>query len=231
METRSGEYAHKGDYHIDLDPSWSYLPVYIEKEREVKAFLDQLEPTDKIIDLGCGEGRFVKSYREHGLDIIGLDFNYKAEHVLQGDILKTEQPDKFYDVVMSLDVIEHLEYEKQETAITEIARILKPGGTFLMSTPNLGHIASRLSFLITGKLLRTSSPDRHPGDRPIKEYLEMLEPYFKIKRRIGIFPTFPLISFLTVWKPARSVFLHKIYNRLLAYPNWCFLNIIELERR
>ncbi|MBT3320871.1 MAG: class I SAM-dependent methyltransferase [Anaerolineae bacterium] len=231
MKNRTGEYADKGDYHLDLDPSWPYLPVYLEKERVVKAFLEKREKTEKIIDLGCGEGYFVKLYRKSGLNIIGLDFNYKAEHVLQGDIRKTEQPDKHYDIAMSLDVIEHLEYEQQEKAILEIARIIKPGGIFLMSIPNLGHIASRLSFLTTGKLLRTSSPDRHPGDRPINEYLEMLNPYFKIKRRIGLFPTFPIISFLTIWKPARSVFLHKIYNRILAYPNWCFLNIMELERR
>jgi SAM-dependent methyltransferase len=231
MQTRSGEYAYKGDYHIDLDPNWPYLPVYLEKARVVKSFLDAQAPTQKIIDLGCGEGLFVKEYRDRGLNIIGLDLNYEADHVVQGSILKTGYPDASYDVVLSLDVIEHLTYDEQEEAIAEIARLVKPGGTFLMSIPNLGHIASRISFLFSGKLLRTSSPDRHPGDRPIGEYLKILAPYFKVKRRRGIFPTFPILSLLTVWKPAKAVFLHKIYNRLFSYPNWCFLNIIELERQ
>jgi hypothetical protein len=78
--------------------------------------------------------------------------------------------------------------------------------------------------------VRTSSSDRHPGDRPVGEYVKMIEKHFCILSRKGIFPTFPVLSLLTINMPSRVTWLHKIYNRFLAYPNWCFLNIFVLEK-
>ena len=70
--------------------------------------------------------------------------------------------------------------------------MLKKRGKLILSIPNLAHLASRISFLLTGKLIRTSSIERHKGDRPICEYIELLkELNFKIRRR-NIFPTFPI---------------------------------------
>jgi len=79
--------------------------------------------------------------------------------------------------------------------------------------------------------MRTSTIDRHPGDRPLHEYRDLLKEDFFIRSCEGIFPTFPLISFFTVWKPARSIFLHRIYNRLLALPGWCFLTVFVCEKK
>ena len=231
MPTRSSEYASRGDYHVELDPNWPYLPVYQEKMRWVKQYLDNRTAGEKILDAGCGEGVLVKEYRQRGLDIIGMDMHYGSEYVLTGSILDSCFPAEHFDALLCLDVIEHLTYADQEKAIAELHRVLRRGGTLLLSIPNLAHLASRLSFLLTGKLLRTSTPDRHPGDRPIAEYLEMLQPQFKMISRRGIFPTFPLISLLTVRSPARVVGLHRIYNRWLAYTNWCFLNLCLLEKR
>lgn len=225
-----GEYAEKGDYHIDLDQNWPYLPVYLAKMALVRQFLDQCDLASKIIDLGCGEGVLVNEYRQRGLDIIGLDMNYETEWVLRGSLLDTGYPDASFDTVLCLDVLEHLNFSEQERAVSEIARILQPGGVFLLTVPNLAHLASRLSFLVRGKLIRTSSVDRHPGDRSVSEYFELLKPYFHIRTRKGIFPTFPLISLLTIWRPSKSLWLHHMYNRWLAHPNWCFLNAIYCER-
>jgi len=230
-ESRFGEYASKGNYHAVLDHDWPYAPVYLAKMVYVRKYLNKVDPATRIIDLGSGEGILVREYRERGMNITGLDLNYESPYVRRGDMLDTGYPDGSYDMALCLDVLEHLTFESQGKAIAEIARIIRPGGTFLMSVPNMGHLASRLSFLVTGNLIRTSTIERHPGDRPIGEFIKMLMPYFHIRTRRGIFPTFPIISLLTRYVPAKTLLLHKIYNRFFAYPNWCFLNIFVLERK
>ncbi|MBA2258691.1 MAG: hypothetical protein H0W18_07335, partial [Acidobacteria bacterium] len=41
-----------------------------------------------------------------------------------------------------------------------------PGGELLVSVPNLAHLQSRIQFLLRGRLIRTASELKHPGDRP-----------------------------------------------------------------
>jgi SAM-dependent methyltransferase len=230
MNIRLGEYADRGDYHQRMDSGWKYLPVYLAKKERVDRFIRECN-SERIIDLGCGEGVMVKTYRGQGYNITGLDLHYESEYVTRGSILGTGYPDASFDVVLCLDVIEHLSFEEQERAVAEMSRLLKPGGRLLLTVPNLAHLASRLSFLFRGRLLRTSSIDRHPGDRPADEYRRLLLNDFKITSHEGIFPTFPLISMLTWWKPALSVPLHRLYNRLLAYPGWCFLSVFICEKK
>lgn len=230
MVERSGEYSERGDYHRQLDPNWRYYPIYVEKMRFVESFLAKLPRGSTILDMGCGEGILVEKFRRLGYDIAGLDLNYESEYVRRGDITATRLPEASVDVVLCLDVIEHLDFATQERAAREIARILKPGGTLLATIPNLAHLSSRLSFLLTGRLLRTSSIDRHPGDRPVHEYRQLFRRHFSLKRVRGIFPTFPISSLLTLVCPARMLWWHRILNRFAAYPNWCFLNIFECQK-
>ncbi|MBI3158242.1 MAG: methyltransferase domain-containing protein [Chloroflexi bacterium] len=226
---RAGEYQEKGDYHIHLNPNWPYLPVYLAKMDHARNFLARHAQGRKVIDLGAGEGVLVRRCQEElGLDIIGLDINYQSEVVVHGDILDLQYPDASFDIVTCLDVIEHMHFHQQEIALAQMFRILKPGGQLLVSVPNLAHFASRFTFLFLGKLLRTSTIDRHIGDRPAGEYVALLRAAgFEIRRRKGMFPTFPLISALTYFIPSKVVGLHRLYNALAGVPGWCFLNVFE----
>lgn len=228
---RLGEYSRKKDYHLKLNPHWPYLPVYLAKMEFVRQFLDGFDPRKKIIDLGCGEGALVKEYFEKGYKIFGLDANYQSKYVSRGDILNLKIPSRSFDLALCLDVLEHFSLADQPRALKEIKRILKPGGELLLVMPNLAHLASRFSFLFLGKLLRTSAIERHPGDRPLAEYLRLLSQVFSVLKVKGLFPTFPLISLFTLLVPAKVFFWHKIYNRLLAYPPICFETIIVARKR
>jgi 2-polyprenyl-3-methyl-5-hydroxy-6-metoxy-1,4-benzoquinol methylase len=227
---KTGEYADKGDYHRILDQNWRYLPVYLEKMQFINSYLKGKQKS-KIIDIGCGEGLLVEKYQKHGFTIKGTDYNYSSKYVAKDDITQSKLHDQSFDLILCLDVIEHLSFEQQILATNELFRIVKPSGRVLMSVPNLAHFASRLSFLFTGKLIRTSTIDRHPGDRPMEEYLALFKKTgFEITFIRGLFPTYPIISVLTYLWPSKVVWLHKIYNKFFAYPNWCFQTIIELKK-
>ncbi len=57
-----------------------------------------------------------------------------VESVILGDMTDSDLPDASFDLVVSVEVIEHVEADAK--FVSEIARVLKPGGTFLLTTPN-----------------------------------------------------------------------------------------------
>ncbi|MEA1924439.1 MAG: methyltransferase domain-containing protein [Candidatus Altiarchaeota archaeon] len=229
---RYGEYSERGDYHREIDPKWRYYPVYKAKMQYIRGFLENTPPENKTLDAGCGEGLLVEEYREKGYNITGLDLGYSSNHVKKGDVRDMPFGEGEFSLVLCLDVIEHLNYEDQGRALGEMHRVLDDGGLMLLAIPNLAHIASRLAFLFTGKLIRTSTIERHKGDRPINEYLQLLEDAgFHIKKRRGVFPTLPVLSALTYIMPDKVYPIHQVYNRILAYPNWCFLNLILCRKK
>lgn len=232
LRDASGEYHAKGDYHRELDPSWRYYPVYKEKMVYVRRYLDAVPKGQAIIDVGCGEGLLVEEYRAKGYRMQGVDLNYASEAVRRADITALPFEDATVDLALCLDVIEHLDFAQQGLALFELHRVLRGGGRLLLSLPNLAHFASRISFMLLGRLIRTSSIDRHPGDRPIGEYLKLLRDVgFKVLHRDGIFPTYPGVSALTAVSPRLSLPLHRLHNRLRPPAGFCFLNMLELERR
>ncbi|MDD2753523.1 MAG: class I SAM-dependent methyltransferase [Candidatus Portnoybacteria bacterium] len=229
MANRENEYLEKGDYHKNLDNDWRFFPVYVAKMRLVEKTLTSLDKSRKIIDLGCGEGVLVEKFKERGYDIVGLDLNYESEFVLKRGLTRTGFADNSFDTALCLCVLEHLSFEDQEAALKEIKRILKPGGTLILTLSNLAHFASRFTFFFLGRLIRTSEAKRHISDRPIAEYLELLREFkFTIKKRRGLFPTFPVSSLLTYFFPSRMVGWHRILN-IFAWPNWSFLNFLVCE--
>lgn len=231
MKKRSGEYAERGDYHANLRQDWPYLPVYLEKMKLARQLLDATDPNRVIFDMGCGEGILVDEYRRAGYNITGMDLNYASPSILQKNFLESGLEDSSVDLILCLDVLEHMPFPEQELAVAEFARVLSPQGRAFISVPNLAHFASRLSFFFRGELIRTSSIERHPGDRPIAEYMRIFNKHFIIRSRRGLFPTYPMISLLTVLAPSSVIGLHRLYNRFLAPPNLCFLNVFMLEKR
>jgi SAM-dependent methyltransferase len=231
MSERLGEYASRGDYHRHLDPKWPYYPLYIEKMRLVRRFLDTLPSTARVLDVGCGEGLLVEEYRQRGMQISGVDLHYESPAVLKADITQLPFQDGSFDVVLALDVVEHLNFADQERATQEIERVLVPHGQFLVTVPNLAHFSSRLSFLFTGRLLRTSQIERHPGDRPYAEYRKLFAAQFQLERIRGLFPTFPIASLLTLANPAGMLWWHRILNATVAWPSWCFLTVFWCRKR
>ena len=101
-----------------------------------------LNPGDKILEGGCGNGAWVQYLNDQGYECIGTDINEvildvaKKENlnVIKDDILNMSFADDTFHAYLSLGVIEHWEDGPQK-AIAEAYRVIKPGGYFLVSTP------------------------------------------------------------------------------------------------
>jgi ubiquinone/menaquinone biosynthesis C-methylase UbiE len=227
---RDGEYASRGDYHRAPDPDWNYYPTYIAKLTAVRKWLDALPPGTRVLDAGCGEGVLVDEYAAR-LSIVGVDAFYSSERVQHGSVTSLPFDAASFDRALCLDVLEHLAFAEQPAALAELFRVLTPGGELLVSVPNLAHLQSRIQFLLRGRLIRTASELKHPGDRPAGDYVTLAKRVgFESVARSGIFPTVPVVTRLIRNNPRALEPLHRLLTALLPVPGWCFLNLLTFRK-
>jgi SAM-dependent methyltransferase len=228
---RGGEYAARGDYHRSPDPDWDYYPTYIAKLTAVRGWLNALPAGMRVLDAGCGEGVLVEEYADR-LAIVGIDPNYTSDRVQTASLTALPFADGTFDRALCLDVLEHLTFDEQPRALAELYRVLAPGGELLVSVPNLAHLQSRVHFLLKGRLIRTASELKHPGDRPANDYIDLgRRAGFTLTARRGIFPTVPILTRWIRRRPRALLPVHRWLTRLLPVPGWCFLNLLTFRKR
>ncbi len=145
--------------HSEMDKIWDGIwsnfvldkeMKKIDKDEELRPILLKYLPKEgKILEGGCGTGRWVVFLKKKCFDIIGVDFALdtlkRIKHLDEsipvefGDINKTNFPDNYFSAYISLGVVEHFE-EGPFVSIKEAERILKPRGMLLISIPVLNSI-------------------------------------------------------------------------------------------
>ncbi len=109
-------------------------------------FVKELVKDKFILDLGCGIGEGTSLLSSVARKVIGTEIDknrlIKAQNYFKNDNIDylvadgcdLSFKDKTFDAVVSLEVIEHL--KDQDNFLSEIKRVLKEGGTAIVSTPN-----------------------------------------------------------------------------------------------
>lgn len=106
-----------------------------------------------VLDVGCGTGSAYPLLKEFGT-VIGVDNNHRAiefakqrgyKKVIIGDACDLPLDNEQFDLVVALDLIEHLSDEK--TFIDELVRVLKPGGVLFVTTAAIPVLWSGLDEL------------------------------------------------------------------------------------
>lgn len=99
----------------------------------------------EVLDAGCGVGYGSALLAERAARVLGVDVaedaiayaraRYRRENLefRRGDLLALDLPDASCDVVCSFETIEHL--PDVDAGLRELVRILRPGGTCILSTP------------------------------------------------------------------------------------------------
>jgi len=119
-----------------------------------------LRNAPRLLDYGCGSGHLLERLLPTGALCWGLDLSQEAVQVTndrlsgkpgwQGaQVLKGAQApfeDGHFDVVIGVEVIEHLLDEDLQEVLGEIRRLLRPGGAVMFTTPNDEDLTKNLVF-------------------------------------------------------------------------------------
>lgn len=104
---------------------------------------------EKILDLGCGTGRYIEILNNKGFKVYGCDISQTGLDIIHEKLPKIElrQSDfdnlpyknSYFDAVLCNFVINHGKVEEIIKGIQEITRVLKNNGVLYMSVPSIQH--------------------------------------------------------------------------------------------
>ena len=131
-------------------------------------------PGARVLELGAWSGALTERLQAAGFVVTAADianhFELKSEFV-QVDANEPNFEKAFsreFDVVTSVEVIEHL--ENPTGFLRSICKLLKAGGVAILTTPNVENVAARLKFLVKGEL---RAMDKHAPEHVTPIHLDL----------------------------------------------------------
>lgn len=142
----------------------------------------------KTLEIGCGRGGFSRYLLEQGADLVAADFSDSAvaisSQLLQqfpqcqpivADIQNIPYPDNTFDVVISLETLEHVPDPDQ--GLKELVRVTRPGGKVIITTPNYFGLLG-----LQRKYREVSGKGFSEGGQPINQPLQLSDRIHKLKK-------------------------------------------------
>jgi SAM-dependent methyltransferase len=110
---------------------------------------------DNVLEAGCGTGYFARLIEQrYGWRILPVDLGWPGlqyarslglERLAQADIARLPFPDTLFDAVLSMDVLGHFPLGEEPRAMSELTRVLLPGGLLAIRVSALNILRSRHS--------------------------------------------------------------------------------------
>ncbi len=131
-------------YRLHHDPKSSHQQISSFVRRARRA---------PILDVGAAQGFLGQLLRGSGLEIDGVEPDTECadcaqpfyRHIFRSPIEETALPSATYQTIVCGDVLEHLLDPTQ--VLRDLRRAAPPGATFIVSLPNVAHLAVRLMLL------------------------------------------------------------------------------------
>jgi len=122
----------------------------------------------RILDIGCGNGRLYQLFEDLSIEFTGIDISanlikiaeekYPDATFIVGDMRKLPFEEGSFDIAYSIAAVHHLPPEGQQEVLHEVARVLVPGGLFVMTNWNfLGRWTKKR--IEKGRYLIGDTPD------------------------------------------------------------------------
>jgi ubiquinone/menaquinone biosynthesis C-methylase UbiE len=149
-----------------------------------------------VLDAGCGLGIWATSevrrrHRVYGVDseieaIESCKKLYPDSRFSVGDLYALGYPDQSFHAVVMREVIEHLRWP--ETAVREVRRVLRPGGRYILTTPNydswLLHVIEHTYNRFFGGPCKPYRDDVHPSKFRVESLKGLIGSYFALERYV-----------------------------------------------
>jgi ubiquinone/menaquinone biosynthesis C-methylase UbiE len=127
------------DYDHRAFDSWIPLQRYWQRER-FRVIRSMVDGSTRILDIGCGSSRILQSLPQ----AVGLDMQIRklrwlrapGRQLIQGSLSQLPFADESFDAVICSEVIEHI--PRDEVDLTDMVRVLAPGGALVLGTPDYG---------------------------------------------------------------------------------------------
>lgn len=128
-----------------------------------------------------------------------------------GDISFEKLPwqNGFFDAVSAWQVIEHL--ENPHHFIREVYRVLRPDGSFFLSTPNVYHMFNKYAFLRSGDMPRWKESNNHIAMFPKGVFNKTVLKYFILLEKGFVRGEFPYRFFRKLKFPENEWFGKSVY--------------------
>jgi 2-polyprenyl-3-methyl-5-hydroxy-6-metoxy-1,4-benzoquinol methylase len=142
----------------------------------------------KVLDVACGSGLYALLLARMGAEVSGQDISASsvqlahdalARHHLRGDLkvgdaMEILFADDSFDGVISGDFVEHITTSQKARFFQEVNRVLRPGGVFVVKTPNLTYLKTVVWAKRALAALRLRNPVaihvEHTRDNPDREH-------------------------------------------------------------